>query len=192
MTCVTYYCDVLSLTAESLENALVVSPRQESTLFSNRDKFELVVIYDESSQSYGSERSPLAILMRIMFEMEFKKILKHTPMMLVGGLEAWKRTVGEVELIKGMSSLEIEKPVPTKNGAALFMTSSNSASASNSNGSSVPAHNTGAVHELWQPRRLEQSDTFTEHRPTMSLDQSAHARFVFSTTTTLQVLISLW
>ncbi|KAF9560109.1 cysteine proteinase [Agrocybe pediades] len=168
------------LTAESLERALVVGPRQEATLFSNRHQFDLVVIYDESSQSYGGERSPLSILTRIMYENEFKKMLKRPSMMLVGGIEAWKRTFNDNELIRGSSYMEIEKPVPTRGVSNSILTSPNLASGSSGipNGNGVATTNgTGPVHELWQPRKLEQQNgSLGDHRPTMSLDQSAHTR----------------
>lgn len=107
-----------SLTAESLENAMVVAPRQESSLFGNRDKFDLIAIYDTSSSTVtpGSETSPISVLVRLIFEQAFKRTLKRMPMLLVGGIDAWKRDLGENELIRGhayASEVEVQKSKPT-------------------------------------------------------------------------------
>lgn len=95
-------CD--SVTAQTIEDSLVVAPRNESMLFANRDKFDLIAVYDESSETFGDANSPLAIFVRAVYERAFRKILKHPPMLLVGGLQAWKREFGETELVRGGSS----------------------------------------------------------------------------------------
>ncbi|KAF8892174.1 hypothetical protein BD779DRAFT_1610331 [Infundibulicybe gibba] len=89
------------VTGDSLENSLVIAPRTEHALFGNREKFELVAVYDQSSTSFGPDDSPLSILVRIIKEQAFKKILKRMPMMLEGGLDAWRRELGETELVRG-------------------------------------------------------------------------------------------
>ncbi|OSX64490.1 hypothetical protein POSPLADRAFT_1065606 [Postia placenta MAD-698-R-SB12] len=92
------------VTAQTIEDSLVVAPRNESMLFANRDKFDLIAVYDESSETFGDANSPLAIFVRAVYERAFRKILKHPPMLLVGGLQAWKREFGETELVRGGSS----------------------------------------------------------------------------------------
>lgn len=79
----------------------MVAPRHEWALFNNRDKFDLVAIYDDASETMGDARSPLSALVRAIFETSFKKFLKHIPVLLVGGLQAWKREAGEAELTRG-------------------------------------------------------------------------------------------
>ncbi len=105
------------MTAESLENAMVVGPRQEASLFAHRDKFDLVAIYDSSSSSFGSESeaSPMSVLFRVIFEQAFKKMLKRMPMLLVGGIQAWKKEFGSSELIRGPGyrpEVEVQKLTP--------------------------------------------------------------------------------
>jgi len=102
------------VTAESLENAMVVGPRQEASLFAHRDKFDLVAIYDSSSSSFGSESeaSPMSVLFRVIFEQAFKKMLKRMPMLLVGGIQAWKKEFGSGELIRGPGYRPEETPAP--------------------------------------------------------------------------------
>ncbi|CCM01336.1 uncharacterized protein FIBRA_03385 [Fibroporia radiculosa] len=89
---------------QSIEDSLVVAPRDEWVLFSNRDKFDLVAIYDNDSETFGELSSPLSSLVRAIYEVAFRKFLKHSPMLLVGGLQAWKKEFGEAELVRGSTS----------------------------------------------------------------------------------------
>lgn len=78
-----------SVTAASLEDSLVVAPREEWVLFQNRDKFDLVILYDASSETYDVT-GPLSAFVRAVFDGAYRKFLRHTPVLLVGGLQAWK------------------------------------------------------------------------------------------------------
>lgn len=100
---------VCSVTADTIENALVIAPRGESVLFTNRDKFDLVGIYDDASETFGDSNSPLSILTRAIYEVALRKFLKHPPVLLVGGLQAWKREHGETELVRGEGSASATK-----------------------------------------------------------------------------------
>jgi ubiquitin carboxyl-terminal hydrolase 8 len=87
-----------SVTAESIEDSLSVAPSIEYTLFSNRDKFDLVVMYDDCSNSYG----PLfQALSRAIYETAFRKMLKRMPVLLIGGLQAWRQEFGDAEVGHG-------------------------------------------------------------------------------------------
>ncbi|KAL5536690.1 DOA4 [Sanghuangporus sanghuang] len=78
------------LTSEKLEDALVIAPQHESALFRNRDKFDLVVMYDWDSESFGPSITPLSSTMRIIYEtVGYKRALKRPPVLLVGGFNAW-------------------------------------------------------------------------------------------------------
>ncbi|KAL6309343.1 hypothetical protein BKA93DRAFT_821670 [Sparassis latifolia] len=91
------------ITAKGIEDSLTVAPRHEWALFSNRDKFDFVAVYDDKSETFGPPSSPLSIFVRAIYEVAFSKYLKHPPMLLVGGLHAWKREFGDRELIQGAS-----------------------------------------------------------------------------------------
>lgn len=99
---------------------MVIGPRQEASLFANRDKFDLVSVYDSSSTSFHpGDQKPLSILIRLISEQAFRKMLKRMPMLLIGGIEAWKREVGDIELIRGPghvvhheAAVEITRPIP--------------------------------------------------------------------------------
>jgi ubiquitin carboxyl-terminal hydrolase 8 len=87
------------VTGETIEDSLSVAPRDEWVLFCNRDKFDLIAIYDDASETPGPPDAPLAKLIRAIYETAFRKILKRVPVLLVGGLEAWKREFGDQELV---------------------------------------------------------------------------------------------
>lgn len=78
------------LDSDKLEDSLSVAPSHEAALFRNRDKFDLVVMYDDVSESLGPAGSPLSTVMRIIFETAMHQALKRPPVILVGGLKAWR------------------------------------------------------------------------------------------------------
>ncbi|EKM50688.1 uncharacterized protein PHACADRAFT_45899, partial [Phanerochaete carnosa HHB-10118-sp] len=80
-----------------IEDSLSVAPRHESLLFLNRDKFDLIAVYDESSESIGESRA-LTALVGAIYERSFKKMLRNIPLILVGGLRTWKIRFGSDEL----------------------------------------------------------------------------------------------
>ena len=97
-----------SVSGETIEDSLSVAPRHEWVLFCNRDKFDIVAIYDEASETPGPPDAPIARLISAIYETAFRKILKRVPVLLIGGLEAWKREFGAQELYVE----EIAVPVP--------------------------------------------------------------------------------
>lgn len=82
------------VTGQTIEDSLAVAPRHEWALFTNREKFDLVVLYDNASEAFGPAGSPLAALVKAIYETEFRKMLKKSPVQLVGGFEAWKKEFG--------------------------------------------------------------------------------------------------
>ncbi|KAI9811533.1 MAG: ubiquitin-specific protease doa4 [Thelocarpon impressellum] len=79
------------ISAEELEEALVLSPEQEQALFGRRQEFDLVVYYDQSEDS----RRSLAYLHRALADFSYEKPLQRSPVVLEGGLDAWIGLVGE-------------------------------------------------------------------------------------------------
>ncbi|KAF5361806.1 hypothetical protein D9756_002213 [Leucocoprinus leucothites] len=92
------------LTADKLEESMVIAPGAEANLFANRDKFDIVAVCDQDSKVFGESNTPLSTLLRLISERAFKKILKRMPMLVVGGVEAWKKEFGEGEIIRGASA----------------------------------------------------------------------------------------
>lgn len=92
--------DRRSVTAASLEDSLVVAPREEWVLFQNRDKFDLVVLYDASSKTYDAT-GPLSAFVQSVFSDAYRKFLRHTPVLLEGGFQAWKQMFPD-EVVRGV------------------------------------------------------------------------------------------
>ncbi|GHJ88910.1 hypothetical protein NliqN6_5312 [Naganishia liquefaciens] len=80
-----------------LENALSLSPPAEQRAFAARNTADLVVLYDARSTAFpkpgAAEPTAPGRLFSIIFENEFRRVLRRTPVLLVGGYEAWRRYV---------------------------------------------------------------------------------------------------
>jgi ubiquitin carboxyl-terminal hydrolase 8 len=111
-----YHTRSHSVTGQTIEDSLTVAPRDEWVLFCNRDKFDLIAIYDDASESPGPPDAPLARLVRAIYETAFRKILKRVPVLLIGGIEAWKHEFGERELVKAEPPV-VPAPIPVSSAA---------------------------------------------------------------------------
>ncbi|KAI5895518.1 uncharacterized protein SCHCODRAFT_02496360, partial [Schizophyllum commune H4-8] len=93
--CSSLHC---SVSADTIDDALNVSAGVQLSCFRMREKFDLVVMYDNSSTSFD-RGSPLYVLYEAIYTTYTgPKTLKRPPMMLVGGIEAWRRDFGAAEL----------------------------------------------------------------------------------------------
>lgn len=166
------------LDADKLEDSMVIAPRNETTLFENRHKFELVAVYDQSSTTFGDDTTSLSLLVKIISELAFRKILKRMPMMLVGGIDAWKQEFGTAELVRDETLMAIPKPFspPTSpNSNNPFRNSMiNSSSAGSSNGSADD--NSVVWKPSPRPAASPNGGLLIDHRSTLSLDASGHSR----------------
>lgn len=91
------------MSAEQLEEALVLSPAEEESLFSRRNEFDLVVYYDRSTTTRdfltGRRGSPaLKYLYDALYEFNEEKPLRWGPILLIGGLDAWIDVLGNQSL----------------------------------------------------------------------------------------------
>ena len=90
------------LSADELEDRLVISPENEQSLFERRNEFESVVYYDQMTHSNrfltgapsGTEADALRSLHDTLYEFNDYKPLRNRPVMLRGGLDAWVDLVG--------------------------------------------------------------------------------------------------
>ncbi|KAL4803741.1 hypothetical protein BDV18DRAFT_144348 [Aspergillus unguis] len=97
-----------NVSAEELEERLVVSPEHEQSLFERRNEFDMVVYYDQStvSNSYlagppvGTTAPHLRAIYDTLYEFNAYKPLKdgRPPTLLVGGLDAWVDLMGQQSL----------------------------------------------------------------------------------------------
>lgn len=121
---------------------MVNAPTNETTMFKNRDKFDLIVVYDQSSQTLGPANSPMSILVRLISEQAFTKLLKRMPMMLVGGFDAWRREVGDQATTTTVAPTRSTPP----NGGLPAPISFTSSAGSSSNGFSSSTSMTNGLH----------------------------------------------
>jgi hypothetical protein len=85
---------ICSLDSSRLESALSLQPTAEQRAFERRKDYDLVVIYDAASKAFpakGAFATAPSTLFSIIFEKEFSssKTLARSPVLLVGGYEAW-------------------------------------------------------------------------------------------------------
>ncbi len=89
----------------------------------NRDKFDLVTVCDESSESTNDSLA-LTMLVRAIYENEFKKSLRNIPIILVGGIRAWESEFGGEEMTRGGTESSTEATSLSPNGLQSFGASS--------------------------------------------------------------------
>jgi ubiquitin carboxyl-terminal hydrolase 8 len=97
-----------NVSAEELEERLIVSPEHEQSLFERRNEFDLVVYYDQNTDSVsylagspvGTSAPHLRAIYDTLYEFNAYKPLKdgRPPALLVGGLDAWVDLVGSQSL----------------------------------------------------------------------------------------------
>ncbi|KAI9926769.1 ubiquitin-specific protease doa4 [Aspergillus wentii] len=115
-----------NVSAEELEERLVVSPEREQSLFERRNEFDMVVYYDQSTDSVsylagspvGTSAPHLRALYDTLYEFNAYKPLKdgRPPALLMGGLDAWIDLLGQQSLATSststaIGSIEVRKPV---------------------------------------------------------------------------------
>ena len=95
-----------SMSAEELQNSLVLSPDFEQMLFDKRDQFDMVVYYDDSTDQTeflihsgrNDDEEALRTLFDALWEFNVDRPLKNHPMMLTGGLKSWEALLGKSSL----------------------------------------------------------------------------------------------
>lgn len=88
-----------SVTSSDIESSLSLSSESERQLFSSRNTFDRIIIYDRSSTTISYQppvttssdaQRTLYNLVNAIYNREFRKSLKRQPVLLVGGWEAWE------------------------------------------------------------------------------------------------------
>ena len=96
-----------NMSAEELQDSLVISPDAEQEMFDRRDQYDLVVYYDRATATdrYLSNNiqktendASLRWLHDALFEFNQEKPLRRAPILLSGGIDAWADLVGEQAL----------------------------------------------------------------------------------------------
>lgn len=94
------------MSADELEETFVVSCPQEEQMFKRRDRFDMIVFYDQSTQSNAflqafpanDQERTLRRLYDALWEFSWNKRLQRPPYMLAGGLDAWIDLMGSSSL----------------------------------------------------------------------------------------------
>ncbi|KAI9702921.1 MAG: ubiquitin-specific protease doa4 [Candelina mexicana] len=92
----------IGMSADELEERLILSPDAEQKLFRQRHLYDLVVYYDQSSTSTRHLRGPreqaeppaLRALFDAISEFSYERPLQRRPILLMGGIDAWADLVG--------------------------------------------------------------------------------------------------
>lgn len=102
------------VSAQDLEERLVISPESERSIFEKRDGFDLVVYYDQDTPSTdyligppnASKTPALRALYDTLFEFNAYKPLKdgRPPALLIGGIEAWIDLMGPQSLARSKTA----------------------------------------------------------------------------------------
>ncbi|KAK5123584.1 hypothetical protein LTR85_002622 [Meristemomyces frigidus] len=91
------------MSAEDLADTLVLSPDYEQELFYQRDKFDLVVYYDNDTQDVypfrDSRHAGLRYLHEALWDFNQEKRLQRPPILLRQGIAGWTDLVGEQALL---------------------------------------------------------------------------------------------
>ncbi|KAL3421799.1 Ubiquitin carboxyl-terminal hydrolase 4 [Phlyctema vagabunda] len=89
------------VSAQQLEESMVLAPDVEQELFKDRHQFDLIVFYNQASSDISSyDRSTdtykhvLRDFQTVVFEYGYLKKPKHIPVLLLGGLDAWMELMG--------------------------------------------------------------------------------------------------
>ncbi|KAI9805958.1 MAG: hypothetical protein M1825_000572 [Sarcosagium campestre] len=99
-----------AMSANDVEETLILSPEKEQAMFSQRHHFGLVVCYDQGSGINGLSNGPfrfpgdrsMEFLRQALQEFNYDKPLKQPPHILLGGLAAWTALVGSQALEKSL------------------------------------------------------------------------------------------
>lgn len=111
-----------NMSAEELQDSLVLSPDQEQIYFARRDEFDLLVYYDQSTPTADWVRgrskpynSAMRYLQEALYEFNQEKPLQWAPILLKGGLDAWVDLVGNQALQTSNTAHrvrnQIQKPI---------------------------------------------------------------------------------
>lgn len=92
--------------SDRIEQSLVLSSPSERERFDRRNRYDLIVVLDRASSMVPapgvSADEPGRILRNLtsaIFEREFRRPLRRAPIILVGGIEAWRRQLGGEGLV---------------------------------------------------------------------------------------------
>ncbi|KAL1297827.1 hypothetical protein AAFC00_006356 [Neodothiora populina] len=109
------------MSADDVQDSLVLCPDQEQSTFSQRHKFDLVVYYDQDTSSDrflsrpSTEREcKLRYLYDALYEFNQDKPLQRPPILLMGGIESWTDLVGDQALSRSSTATGPKSSAPLR------------------------------------------------------------------------------
>lgn len=94
------------MSADQLQDRMVISPDIEQEMFMHRDEYDLVIYYDTDTQSdtflsrpVGDNQTKLKYLHEALLDYNHDKPLQWPPILLIGGIDAWIGLVGNQTLM---------------------------------------------------------------------------------------------
>lgn len=113
------------MSADQLQDSLVLSPEDEQDLFASREQFDLVVYYDSSTSSDQYLQNPrtdgdlnLRYLHDALLEFNEGKPLQRPPILLMGGIDAWIDLVGNQALKMSNTAQRVKNMRPVRRSTA--------------------------------------------------------------------------
>ncbi|ODA82364.1 hypothetical protein RJ55_00871 [Drechmeria coniospora] len=88
-----------NISSDDISESMVLSPQQDQPLFEKRDKYDLVVFYDQNSERIiqspkNSDEVVVLSLHRALVHLNYGRELRRPPVILKGGLDAWIDLMG--------------------------------------------------------------------------------------------------
>ncbi|KAF2155014.1 cysteine proteinase [Myriangium duriaei CBS 260.36] len=112
------------MSADQLQDSLVLSPEEEQDLFASRDQFDLIVYYDAATVSDQYLKNPrtdedytLRYLHDALLEFNESKPLQRPPILLMGGIDAWTDLVGNQALKMSNTAQRVKSMRPARRSA---------------------------------------------------------------------------
>ncbi|KAK0317893.1 ubiquitin-specific protease doa4 [Friedmanniomyces endolithicus] len=109
------------MSAEQLQDSLVLSPETEQDVFHQRDQYDFVVYYDNATQFRnflirpdGQRQTCLKYLHEALVDFNQEKPLRRPPILLQGGLEAWVEMIGSNALASSDTQSSVKQGRPIK------------------------------------------------------------------------------
>ncbi len=110
---------------------MVISPDAEQELFMTRDHFDLVVYYDAQTQSesylarpVNEAQTKLKALHEALDEFNHDRPLRHPPILLIGGIDAWVDLVGPQALATSNTAAKVKAGRPLQRRPVISSTPS--------------------------------------------------------------------
>ncbi|KAI1758167.1 hypothetical protein F4782DRAFT_536793 [Xylaria castorea] len=108
-----------NISASEIVDSMILAPASEKLAFEQRDEVDLVVFYDQDSESLPQRITSIiqeAIIFNLrqaLIHYSFPKQLAHTPKLLVGGIAAWVDEMGQQSLQTSKTELILRNATST-------------------------------------------------------------------------------